>query len=483
LASSVIIGLKEEAKKVIHIQIYHHYLQLPYVVLSILEFFALVACAYTSVIYTGGSFDSLTFDITGFQYGLIFAVVLLLSTFAMGVYGAWVTEGFSSMVLRTVVSYCLLGALGMIVLDMFIPVLYVGQGVLFIAVLLALIVVFLLRWLFYSLVDLSRLKRRTLVLGAGARAKGILDNISKEGYVGSEVVGFVPADHGACQIAPSWLLSADAGFERLVQTHRINEIVVAVDERRQDRGGAFPLDELLNCKMTGTKITEVVEFYEREFTRIELPEINTSWMVFSEQFRYSSVRDKSKRLFDLSVGIILLALAWPFMLMTAIAVYLESGSPIIYKQVRVGFKGREFSIYKFRSMLQDAEKDGKAIWAQKNDNRVTKVGAFIRNTRLDELPQIFNVLRGEMSFVGPRPERPEFVSKLVDDVPFYDLRHRVKPGLMGWAQLKYSYGASVDDAAKKLVYDLYYVKNHSLLLDALIVLQSVEVILLGKGVR
>ncbi|HEB26365.1 MAG TPA: TIGR03013 family PEP-CTERM/XrtA system glycosyltransferase [Porticoccus sp.] len=467
----------------LHIQIFNHHIKLPYVLLWILEFTILVGCAYISVIYSGGRESVGVFDPPSFQYGLIFASVMMLSAFAMGVYEAGVSEGFGSMMVRTVVSYCLLGALAMLILYYLVPALSIGRGALFGAVMLALGAVLLLRRLFYSLVDIAKLKRRILVLGAGKRAKSILDNISEEALIGSEIVGFIPTDQDACEIEPRWLLNAAGGIERLVKKHHVDEIVIAADERRRDRGGFFPLEDLLDCKMAGTQITEVVEFYEREFARIELPEINTSWMVFSDQFRYSLIRDKSKRLFDLSVSLVLLFFAWPFMLLTAVSVYLESGSPIIYRQDRVGFKGRVFPIYKFRSMCQDAEKDGKAKWAQKNDSRITRVGAFIRNTRLDELPQIFNVLRGEMSFVGPRPERPEFVAELNEMLPFYDLRHRVKPGIMGWAQLKYSYGASLDDAANKLVYDLYYVKNHSLLLDVLVAVQSVEVVLLGKGVR
>src|SRR5690554_2507213 len=183
------------------------------------------------------------------------------------------------------------------------------------------------------------------------------------------------------------------------------------------------------------------------------------------------------------ISLTLLAVMIPFIILTAIAVFLETGRPILYSQTRVGMLGKEFRIYKFRSMRQDAEKDGQARWASANDNRVTRVGAFIRNTRLDELPQIYNVIKGEMSIVGPRPERPEFVTELKEKIPFYDTRHYVKPGLMGWAQLKYPYGASVEDARGKLEYDLYYSKNHSLLMDFLIMIQTVEVILLGKGVR
>ena len=387
------------------------------------------------------------------------------------------------MMIRSVVSYCLLGASVMAVFHYVVPGLYVGHDALFGAVVLSLGFILVLRWVFYSLVDLAQLKRRILVLGAGRRAKGIFDSVNAEELVGSEIIGFIPCDPEVCNIGSQWLLKPNGSISELVDEYRIDEIVVAIDERRREKGSYFPLDELLDCKLSGTRIIEVVEFYEREFARIDLTEINTSWMVFSDQFRYNRLRDLSKRGFDIAVSVLLLFFAWPFMLLTALTVCLESGRPVIYKQRRVGYKGKDFEIYKFRSMRQDAEKDGKAVWAQKNDNRVTRVGAFIRNTRLDELPQIFNVLRGDMSFVGPRPERPEFVRELAEELPFYDARHRVKPGLMGWAQLKYSYGASVDDAANKLVYDLYYVKNHSLLLDVLIVVQSVEVILLGKGVR
>jgi exopolysaccharide biosynthesis polyprenyl glycosylphosphotransferase len=205
-------------------------------------------------------------------------------------------------------------------------------------------------------------------------------------------------------------------------------------------------------------------------------------MLYSDGFKYSKRRLMAKRIFDLILASAFFAVLWPFMLLTAIAVKLESPGAVLYHQVRVGLNGRHFRIYKFRSMRQDAEKNG-AVWAQKNDARVTKVGAFIRNTRLDELPQLYNVLAGSMSFVGPRPERPEFVTDLSQQIPFYDTRHKVKPGLMGWAQLKYPYGASVEDAKNKLQYDLYYTKNHSFLMDMLIMIQTVEIILLGKGVH
>ena len=205
--------------------------------------------------------------------------------------------------------------------------------------------------------------------------------------------------------------------------------------------------------------------------------------MFSDGFRVSRSRDFAKRLFDLAVSILLGIVLLPFVLVAALAVFFETGRPILYSQVRTGINGKPFKIYKIRSMRQDAEKGGKAVWAKANDSRVTRVGAFIRNTRLDEIPQLWNVIRGDMSFVGPRPERPEFVEQLERDIPFYTHRHAVKPGLMGWAQLNYPYGASVEDAKGKLEYDLYYTKNHSFVMDLLIMIQTVEVVLLGKGVH
>ncbi|ARN74505.1 TIGR03013 family XrtA/PEP-CTERM system glycosyltransferase [Oceanicoccus sagamiensis] len=468
-----------------HIQVFNHHVQLPYIFLSIVEFFVLGLTAYIGLAYSTLGVDLFFYSPSPqtTQYVLIYASVMLLSTYAMGVYGAGISEGFGSMFIRTVVSYCLLGAASLVLLSYVLIGLTESRGALFASATLSLLGVALVRWFFYSIVDASQLKRRILVLGAGQRAAKIIQRIEAEQFIGSEIIGFIPSDPDEPVVDRSLLLDPVAGLRELVERLEIDEILVAIDERRRDKGSFFPLQELLDCKLSGTRITEVVEFYEREFLRIELAEITTSWMLFRNQFRYSQSRDKTKRVFDIAISLALLFLVWPLMLLTAVAVFLETGAPIFYSQQRVGFKGKIFKIYKFRSMRQDAEKGGKAVWAQANDSRVTRVGAFIRNTRLDELPQLFNVIKGEMSFIGPRPERPEFVESLSKEIKLYDIRHRVKPGLMGWAQLKYSYGASVDDAANKLVYDLYYVKNHSILLDILIVVQSVEVILLGKGVR
>ena len=266
---------------------------------------------------------------------------------------------------------------------------------------------------------------------------------------------------------------------------KVQEIIVAVDERRRSGQNSFPLEELLDCKLDGIAVIDDLTFLERESGQLDIRTMSPGWLVFSDGFSFSFMRDLLERGFDVVASLLLLLLTWPLMLLAVLAIKLEEGlrAPIIYSQERVGFGGRIFRVHKFRSMRVDAEKDGKARWAQKNDSRVTRTGQFIRNTRIDELPQIFNVLKGEMSFVGPRPERPQFVEELAQQIPYYRERHRVKPGITGWAQLCYPYGASVEDAEQKLTYDLYYIKNHSLIFDLYILVRTVEVILLGTGVR
>jgi sugar transferase (PEP-CTERM system associated) len=237
--------------------------------------------------------------------------------------------------------------------------------------------------------------------------------------------------------------------------------------------------------MNGVTVIDLLTFFERETGRVRHDILQPSWMIFSDGFLKGSTRAVIKRMFDIGVSLGMLAVVWPFMLLTALAIKIESrfNGPILYFQQRTGENGEPFNVMKFRSMHTDAEKDGIARWAKKNDSRITRVGSFIRKTRLDELPQIFNVLRGDMSFVGPRPERPEFVEKLEEKIPYYAERHRVKPGITGWAQIRYPYGASEQDSSAKLEYDLYYVKNYSLFLDMLILLQTAEVVLWGKGAR
>jgi len=237
--------------------------------------------------------------------------------------------------------------------------------------------------------------------------------------------------------------------------------------------------------MKGVRVIEESAYLERQLGKIRLDSLQPSTVVFADGFTQAVIKSTGKRLFDILVSLLLLILASPIMLAVAVAIAIESRGrgPVFYSQERVGLGARAFRVHKFRSMCVDAERDGVAQWAKKNDDRVTTVGRLIRSTRIDELPQLFNVLKGDMSFVGPRPERPQFVKELAEQIPYFDLRHHVKPGMTGWAQVCYPYGASIEDAREKLQYDLYYLKNYSLFLDTMIIFQTLQVVLWGKGSR
>jgi sugar transferase (PEP-CTERM system associated) len=264
----------------------------------------------------------------------------------------------------------------------------------------------------------------------------------------------------------------------LVERHQIDEIIVA---EREQRGGGVPMDQLLACRIRGIPVIDLAGFYERAKSEVPLDSLKASWLVYGDGFVQGRARQWAKRGFDILCSSVLLLLASPVMLLTMLAIKLDSPGPIIYRQERVGLGGRIFMCLKFRSMRTDAEKDGVARWAAKNDARITRIGAFIRKTRIDELPQLLSVLKGQMSLVGPRPERPSFVAQLKEQIPFYDVRHSVKPGVTGWAQVRYSYGASLEDARRKHQFDLYYVKNNSLFLDLLVLIETVSVVLFREG--
>ncbi|MCB1911004.1 MAG: TIGR03013 family PEP-CTERM/XrtA system glycosyltransferase [Rhodocyclaceae bacterium] len=320
--------------------------------------------------------------------------------------------------------------------------------------------------------------RRVLVLGAGADAAHIERVLSGVESRGLEVVGFVSMDPDEVPQVRGRVLGAPSRLLQLVREERADEVIVAVRERR---GGVLPLRDLLDCKMLGVKVLDLSSFFERVQGQVRIDSLRASWLIYGDGFRQGLARSAVKRTFDILAALVLLTLALPVMLISALIIMLQDGAPVFYRQERVGQHGRTFKVIKFRSMRNDAEKDGKPRWAAANDDRVTRYGKLMRLTRIDELPQLFNVLKGEMSLVGPRPERPYFVDQLTAEVPFYAVRHCVKPGLTGWAQVRYQYGASVDDAVQKLQYDLYYVKNHTLFLDSLILCETVRVVLTGQG--
>lgn len=466
-----------------YIRFRKHYLHIPYLVLAALEFLALYAIfSFLALLLSlaGVGYPSVETDLLSAS---LFALILSCGTLAMGGYLSMVHESFSGLSFRTLVAYCFVGGIGLKILYVIFPWADPGSTNLFWAVLFASGVVILFRLVFLKVVDSEQLVRRVVIFGADNFAASLMNEYEQNmRALGVRIIGCISGGSGS-RVDESKLLPVPGNFYQFCRQNHISEIVVAQQERRRNEGGWLPVPELMECKLRGIAVTNGIDFYERELKKAKLDMVHPSWIVFSDEFKASKARDFAKRTLDLLISLSLLIVTLPFILLTALLVFLETGRPVLYSQTRVGLLGKHFRIYKFRSMRQDAEKDGKARWATANDNRVTRVGAFIRNTRLDELPQLYNVIRGEMSIVGPRPERPEFVSELTKKVPFYDTRHYVKPGLMGWAQLKYPYGASVEDARGKLEYDLYYSKNHSLLMDFLIMIQTVEVILLGKGVR
>jgi sugar transferase (PEP-CTERM system associated) len=471
-----------------HIRILRHYIHTAYLIIAAFEAGLVVVAVY--VAYWLRADDPTVESFWHFSGAVVYAAVVLLSMAAMGVYESQVREGYIGMMLRTAVAIFLIASIGSGFVFYFLPDLALWRGTLAVAAIASFVLIAMFRWLALGLLDRDRLKRRVLVLGTGARAAKVASRMRRRyDQRGFLIHGYLPLEQTADQVSAHGgrILSVEEPLADYCQRNGIDEIVVALDERRRNResSAGLPLDDLLECRFSGIDVCDVQAFIEREAGKLDIDLLQPSWMVFSDGFVRGTWRTGSKRLFDLAASVGLLLVAWPVMLLAAFAIWADSGfkGPILYRQQRVGLDGRYFEVTKFRSMRTDAEVGGTAVWATANDPRVTRVGRFLRRTRIDELPQLFNVIHGDMSFVGPRPERPEFVGELIQKIPYYAHRHRIKPGLTGWAQLCYPYGASLDDAREKLQYDLYYLKNHSILLDLIILIQTVDVVLVGEGAR
>ncbi len=344
----------------------------------------------------------------------------------------------------------------------------------------ALVVILALRVMALHTTPPSLMRQRVLIFGTGARAKMVGKELLKSDPT-IDLVGYYAGPNEQEAMVSAWgLLSMTNSLTDIVAEQRVDEIVVALTERR---GGSMPLRELLDCKLQGVRVVDIETHFERTLGQVRLESLSASWLIFGDGFGSGWVRAMVKRIFDIVCASLLIVLTLPIMLLTALLILLEEGFPILYRQERVGLNGRLFDVVKFRSMQKDAEKDGLPRWATATDDRVTRVGRIIRKLRIDELPQLFSVLGGSMSMVGPRPERPFFVDRLTQEIPFYAVRHSIKPGVTGWAQVRYTYGASVEDAAQKLQYDLYYVKNHSLLLDIVVIFETIGVVLTRRGAQ
>ncbi len=410
----------------------------------------------------------------------VFAGVMMLLMTIFGLYDNWEWEGgMRGMMLRLSIA-ATFGFILMTLVFYLVPDIFLGRGAFALAFIIAISASTLVRLLMFKWADLDSLKRRVLILGTGSRAAKISALLEKRGMGnGLNVVGYLPLGGTHHFVDSAKILDDKDRLVDLAKRLGISEIVVAIRDRR----GGLPLEELLACKLIGIRITELSTFFEREAGQLQLETLNAGWMIHSEGFQAGLARDINKRIFDLCASSLLLVMALPVMAVAAMLVFLEDGFPVIYRQERVGQNDQVFTIYKFRSMRNDAEKGGTPKWAAQHDDRITRVGRILRKLRIDELPQIFNVFKGDMSFVGPRPERPYFVEKLAEEIPYYKCRHSVKPGITGWAQVRYAYGASIEDSLEKLQYDLYYVKNHSVFLDFMILFQTVQVVLWGKGAR
>lgn len=404
-------------------------------------------------------------------------VIMVCMLFVMGLYHRANLLDFRMTVVRLGVSV-VFGVLVSLVLFQAAPDVVLWTGPLVVTLSIGFFGLLANRYLIQRVAGSRALARRVLVIGTGGRARRILD-VQRERHLRDfTCVGFMDVE-GGDPLVPGRILTRDMDILAYCRSQAIDEAVVALEERR----GNVPVDTLVAARTAGVTVSDLSSFLERETGKVELDGLYPSWLIFSGPSRQTRLSQALKRAADVVLSLILLAIGAIPMLLAALAIKLEDGGPLFYTQERVGLNGVTFRVIKFRSMRVDAERDGKARWAQKNDDRITRVGHIIRKIRVDELPQIFNVLKGEMSFIGPRPERPSIVSDLQDQIPFYQYRHFMKPGITGWAQINYPYGASVEDAREKLKYDLYYIKNYSLLLDLLVVLQTVRVILFSEGAR
>ena len=460
------------------IRLFKHYIPHAVILLGLIDFLLLVTAGETAWRLRAGQIGM---DIAPFADRLWphagFAAMILAAMISVGVYGADSLRSMRFATARLLVAI----SLGIIALS-FVDFLLAGQNfwrsTLAYAMALAIVMLVMNRLIVGGLLGVSAFRRRVLVLGAGPRAQRLreLGDRPESGFV---IVGYIGMSEAQPVVEEAIARTAIHNLTRFVENLGVSEVVLALEERRN----ALPLKDLLRIKTAGVHVNEFSSFLERETGRIDLRTVNPSWLIFSDGFSSGrAFSSAAKRLFDIAASALLLLLTAPVIVLFALLVKIDSRGPAFYRQKRVGLYGQNFDVIKLRSMRTDAESAG-AQWATRDDPRVTRIGSFIRKVRIDELPQAWSVLKGEMSFVGPRPERPEFVAELEEHIPYYAERHMVKPGITGWAQINYPYGASIDDSRHKLEYDLYYAKNYTPFLDLLIIMQTLRVVLWHEGAR
>lgn len=456
------------------IRLFNHYFSLRLLALTLIEAIVL----FGSV--TAGERLRFLGDAHELAYtgsAAVFTSIMLLIMTALGMYHEN-GDSFARTVQRLLVAFGLSAVVMSAVFYLF-PAVYVGRGIFALSAVLSIAGVLAVRMVFFRIVHASPLRRKVMVVGSGDAVTGLVEYLNSEDA--RRTMTFAGLYPTLRETADGQRRETDYDdLPRTIEALGVDEVVIAARERR---GGVLPLRQLLDCKLRGVKVLDTVSFYERERGVLKIDDLRASWLVFGQGFDQGLFRDIVKRVFDIIVAAVLLVLTLPLVLLASLAIIVESGRPVLFRQERVGEHGHMFTMYKLRSMRRTAEREGLPQFATANDARVTTVGRFIRATRIDELPQLVNVLLGDMSFVGPRPERPFFVEKLREQVPYYEMRHSVKPGLTGWAQVRFRYGASLEDSQTKLQYDLYYVKNHSLFLDLLILVETMQVVLMRKGAR
>ena len=408
-------------------------------------------------------------------YTFIFA--LLFSSYLVEIYAFEKHSGKKEILLRAMsalaVSFLLLSAIYYM-----IPDLLIGTGWLILSLIVFSVAQFFWHVSYRWCLNIPALAKRVLVLGTGPLANKIGGLILSTNH-NHLLSGYYHCSNEPTHVPPHYILNNENGLIKTVKEEKTKKIVISLSERR----GVFPLQDLLACKLSGIEVVDAPSFYEEITGKLLIEDITPSCLIFSDGFRKTYFKRIFKQIFDIFFAVIGLLIIMPLLPFIALLIKISSRGPVFFQQVRTGEGGKEFILYKFRTMHQNAESRTGAVWAQKNDPRITRVGKFLRKSRIDEIPQLFNVLKGEMSFIGPRPERPEFIKKLETIIPYYSERHSVKPGITGWAQIKYPYGASVEDAIEKLRYDLFYVKHSSLFLDLLIFLETIKVVLFGRGGR
>ena len=447
--------------------------------LALAEFGAILLSFYAGLFFSWVEFGWGVGEIMdALPSALLYTVILQTTIFALGAYDRENVQKQVETSIRIFVGFVV--ALGVLTILFYsLPFLSIWRSIIISAMFVTFCMILLIRFLAIHIVDLDLLKRRVVVIGVGEQAAKI-EHLSQSSKVtGFVCVGYIDYGGATPQVPVSKIVPRINSLLDFVKQETVDEIVIALEDRRQ----SLPSQALSDCKLRGVGVVDYMTFFSCETGRLDLDMISPSWFVFSNGFRGNSSYRIFKRVVDIVAAVALLVLTLPLVVLAAIAIRMDSPGPILLMQTRVGINGEPFVLFKFRTMYTEAEQDGIPKWADRHDDRITRVGSLLRRTRIDEIPQLFNVLRGSMSFVGPRPERPHFVKQLSREIPHYDHRHALRPGLTGWAQLCYHYAASVEDAKQKLEYDLYYLTHCGFLLDFLIILQTVRVVIWPSGVR